>query len=74
MLMYSIFDKKAIEYGPIFFAKNDAVAVRQFNNFMHGESILYPDDYALYKVGDFDTETGAIVPAIQCIINSQMEA
>lgn len=60
MYMYSILDKVAQEFGPLFGAKNDEVAKRQFSNFMKGDRVIYADDYELRCICDFDTETGTV--------------
>lgn len=59
--LYTIFDKIADDAGPLFGAKNDDVAKRQFRNFIK-ESNNNPsgikiniDEYSLVYVGDFDT-------------------
>ena len=52
--VYSIYDEAANEYGPVFTAKNDAVAKRQFLQLV--KSVEYPAEYGLFKVGDFDSE------------------
>lgn len=52
--IYTIYDEAADEYGPVFTAKNDAVAQRQFNQLM--KTVEYPAEFELYKVGDFDSE------------------
>lgn len=51
--LFTIWDKVAEEAGPIFQAKNEAVAQRQFR-FAIREA--RPDEYRLYCVGEFDTE------------------
>lgn len=55
MNLYSVWDKKAEEYGPVFMAKNDAVAKRSFNNMMK-EQPVNSEEYQLCWVGEFDTE------------------
>ena len=57
--LYSIRDLVAGECGPIFTAKNDAVAVRQVCMIMHDVADI--DDYALYCVGTFDPEEMVLV-------------
>lgn len=60
MILYSIEDKVANEFGPIFQAKNDGVAKRMYSQTIQGDRILYADDYRLWSVGEFDVETGVI--------------
>ena len=59
---FSVFDKKAREYAPVFTAKNDDVARRMVVQSLSGDCLLcrYPGDYYLAHLCDFDTESGAI--------------
>ena len=54
--LYSIFDKDAKEYGPLFNAKNDIVASRYVEEML--KEVNHADSYALYRMGEFDTENG----------------
>lgn len=62
MNLYTIYDKLPAEGGPIFQAKNDAVAKRQFFALMSRESVLSISDYELICVGTFNTSTLEIEP------------
>lgn len=57
--LYSIYDKLAEEYGPIFQAKNKAIADRNYNNMLIEQS-LNPEEYSLDQMGTFDNEKGQI--------------
>lgn len=54
--LYSIYDKDAKEYGPLFNAKNDVVASRYVEEML--KDVNHVDSYALYCMGDYDTEYG----------------
>lgn len=54
--LYSIYDKDAQEYGPLFNAKNDVVASRYVEEMI--KDVKHVDSYALYCMGEFDTEYG----------------
>lgn len=54
--LYSIFDKDAEEFGPLFNAKNDVVASRYVGEMI--KEVKNFDSYALYCMGEFDTENG----------------
>lgn len=54
--LYSIYDKDAKEYGPLFNAKNDIVASRYVEEMI--KEVNHVDSYALYRMGEFDTEFG----------------
>lgn len=49
MILYSIYDKVADEYGPIYEAKNDMVASRAYAGLIKPEMAY---DYELYAVGE----------------------
>lgn len=55
--MYVSYDLIALEAGPIFLAKNDAVALRMYNQLLERETSVTADEYELRCVGVFDTET-----------------
>lgn len=57
--LYVIFDSVAEESGPIFQAKNDAVALRQFGNLQKKEG--FSDEFSLWCFGSFDHETMELV-------------
>lgn len=58
--LYTIKDKIADEYGPIFQAVNDGVAVRSTAQVIRDAPD--PNDYELYCVGAFNSDTGAVAP------------
>jgi len=51
--LYAIMDRIAEEAGPIYQAKSDAVAIRNFRMALKEAN---PDEFRLYYVGDYDTE------------------
>lgn len=55
MQLYVVVDVLAEESGPIFEAKNNKVARRQYNNMMSGN--MDPSEYKLLNVGWIDHET-----------------
>lgn len=63
MKIYSIFDKKVGAYGPVMSFQNEVDAKRYFGAFVvNADTIvgMYPEDYVLTYVGEFDDETGCI--------------
>lgn len=54
--LYSIYDKDAHEFGPLFNAKNDIVASRYVEEML--KDVNHVDSYALYCMGEYDTENG----------------
>lgn len=55
MILYSIYDKVADEFGPIYEAKNDMVASRAYASLVKPE---IEHDYELYAVGKRFDRTG----------------
>lgn len=65
--LYSIYDSVSEEYGPIFHAKNEAVAKRAVASLLHDG--VKSSDYDLYSLGEFDVDTGFIVPHKEFVCN-----
>ena len=53
--LYCIYDLDAQEAGPLFEAKNDAVAQRNFSSVVSNSTT--PDRFTLYRVGTWDSES-----------------
>ena len=65
MFIYSIFDKKAMYHRSQFFMRSDAEAVRQLHlaaNDSRSDIAMFPDDFALYCLGEFNINDGVITP------------
>ena len=60
MGLYTIMDRVAEESGPVFSARNQGVAVRQFNRLVAGDG-LDPSDFLLIAVGGFDSRKCELV-------------
>lgn len=58
--LYSIRDNVAEEFGPVFVAKNLQVAIRNFRMTFKGNEGLFPEDYTLYVLAEFDSTSGVI--------------
>lgn len=63
--LYSIYDKDAQEYGPLFNAKNDVVASRYVEEMV--KDVSHPDSYALYLMGEYDTENGIVNTKVEFV-------
>ena len=66
--VYSVKDAKAATFGNPFYANNDQVAIRSFqavaddpNTTIHKN----PEDFSLYKVAEWDDNSGEIIPQKQ---------
>lgn len=63
MKLYSVFDRKANYYLPLFQAHTDGDAMRQFMELViSGETPVsrFPSDYQLMCMGEFDLHNGVI--------------
>lgn len=61
MYLYSIYDKKSGLMSPLFCAENDFIARRAFfRSAGSGDLAVFPEDFDLYKVGEFDLHTGQV--------------
>lgn len=60
--LYSIFDKKAVNYGIPMLFENAECAKREVSIAMLGNSLLkrFPDDYQLVCIGEYDSATGEL--------------
>lgn len=70
--LYTVFDKKANNGLAIFESNNDLVAIRDFSHIVANKTennmiATYPDDYCLKYLGQYDTETGVIIPEVRVI-------
>ena len=61
---YSIYDVKEKKYNFPMFVSNELVAIRNIQAAMQPGSMLmmFPNDYELYYIGEYDDETGLIAP------------
>lgn len=57
--LYTIFDRVAEESGPVFEAKNDAVALRKFRDFMK-QNPIDPREFRLIALGRIDHATNKL--------------
>lgn len=63
---YSIFDHKALQYHPPFFASTDGAAVRSLQDLVNDQNTTigrHPSDYTLYCIGTYDDSNGGLSPA-----------
>lgn len=65
MNVYAIYDDKAEAYLQPWFAVNNAVALRNFQQAANDQSSQFnkhATDYTLFQIGEFDETTGRITP------------
>lgn len=65
--MYSVFDTKAKLYGQPVAQVSKGVAIRQFMEAVNSDGnhpmCKYPEDFALFEIGEFDDATGILKPS-----------
>lgn len=64
MFIYSIYDRKAQYFLPVFQLKADGEAIRAFTNMVVSSDTdvsRYPGDFDLVKLASFDQHSGALV-------------
>lgn len=62
---YSIFDRKALQYHPPFFASTDGAAIRSLRDLVSDINTTvgrHPADYVLFLVGRYDDSNGSFLP------------
>lgn len=62
---YSIYDNKALQYHPPFFATTNGAAVRSFAdlcNDLQTNVGRHPADYVLFCIGGYDDAKGQLLP------------
>lgn len=66
MNLYSIYDKKSLCFGNVIAMDNDVNARRFFEGMIRQDGIYhdYKDDFALWCVGQFEVDSGTIVPLV----------
>lgn len=65
MLLFTVFDSAAKLFLPPFEARTAEEAIRRFRTTVNSpESQInkYPEDYTLFEVGEFDQESGLLIP------------
>lgn len=63
ILLFSVYDRAAESYAPPFHAPTEAYAIRSFESAQaENDSLLgtNPQDFALFCLGEFDTEFGSL--------------
>jgi len=73
--LYSIKDD-LIGFGVPFVGDNDPVAVRYFGQAVSQEGSVYSlnkSNFSLYKVGEFDTDSGEVFPSDRVYVCSALD-
>lgn len=70
--VYSMFDRITQSYSEPFVAVKKEVAIRRFNYIM-SQSPMVSADMQLFQIGEFNTDTGSIVPSVEFICNYEVK-
>lgn len=65
MRIFAVYDHKAQDFGQPFFNQNTATALRAFTDLVNDPSTTvfkYPDDFTLFEIGHYESNTGIITP------------
>lgn len=65
--IYSVFDVKSQLYGTPFFMLRDEIAQRAFADLVNDKSTMvsrHPEDFLLYKIGEFWDDSGNVSSTI----------
>jgi hypothetical protein len=69
LTIYTVRDSKSDAYLQPFFLPNDAVAQRAITDCVNDPNHAFfnhPEDYTLFKLGEFNVQTGVITPLEPC--------
>lgn len=63
--MFCVYDAKTAVFGTPFVQHNENVALRSFERISTdpaSDVSMFPDDYHLYKIGEYDDDAGLVDP------------
>lgn len=63
--IFAVFDTKAQAFNSPFFVSNEGMAIRGFTDAVNDKNNSigqHPEDYTLFRIGDYNDENGAITP------------
>jgi hypothetical protein len=66
--IFAIYDKKAEAHLNPFFLSQKGQALRELQQAVQNEKTMifqYPEDFSLWKLGDFDNRTGILIPLVK---------
>lgn len=65
--VYSIYDRATMDYSSPFFAVTQEAAIRTVKGAFNPQSqlVMYPSDYVIYLLGEFDSESGSILSVVR---------
>ncbi|QXP44182.1 MAG: nonstructural protein [Arizlama microvirus] len=72
--LYVIYDKVAMESGPVFSAKNDGIALRSCRSIL--KDVERPDDFKVLRVSAYETDNCSLSPEaepVEVLMLSEVE-
>lgn len=64
MIIYGIYDKKALSFRDLVYADNDDLVKRSLYRILgaseKSDYVMYPFDFAVYRLGTFEQDTGRV--------------
>lgn len=67
MKIFTLYDVKSCSFGTPFFSITTGVAIRTFTQLINDPDSLinmWPQDFQLFELGEFDSHTGAITTTL----------
>lgn len=67
---YTVFDNKALQYHPPFYAATDGSAVRSFSDMANDNNTMigrHPKDYSLWHCGTYNDQNGHFAPVLPLV-------
>lgn len=77
MQMFAILDAVAQHHTQPFCSTNSATASREFANTINEKGTKFftnPEDYSLYHIGQYDQDTGVLIPHDRVLVLSGHQA
>lgn len=71
--VFAMRDVKADAYGSPFFLPNEGLAIRMLGEWVQdkrSEVARYPADFMMFQIGEFDNESGELVPMTPIMVTT----
>ena len=76
LFMYSVMDSKVGAFMTPFFLRSDGEAIRAFSHSVSDANTQFsktPEDFTLYRHGEFDDQTGEMVPTVPSVLVTALQ-
>lgn len=71
--IYALLDRKLRQFGPLMLEANEQSMRRSLRAGIPGTNSMmekYPEDFDLYEIGAFDSETGVVVQEVPALVDT----